>query len=145
MLANGWCDGLFDYCFVYGERRALIQVGNIGGEAAHYRVDGFSDKISIRFYDGRPGQPVDAKLVADTAALGNTWKSTSVNAGQCYVIVERLYDSALFEKGKPDFEFVMRGLREYDPWIRRLPGAPARSASTIHPRGFSLAIRLCIV
>lgn len=115
VLANGWCDGLFDYCFVYGERRALIQIGNIGGEAAHYRVDGFSDKISIRFYDGRPGQPVDAKLVADTAALGNTWKSTSVNAGQCYVIVERLYDSALFEKGKPDFEFVMRGLREYDP------------------------------
>lgn len=115
VLANGWNDGLFDYCFVYGERRALIQVGNIGGEAAHYRVDGFSDKISIRFYDGRPGQPVDAKLVADTAALGNTWKSTSVNAGQCYVIVERLYDSALFEKGKPDFEFVMRGLREYDP------------------------------
>lgn len=115
LLANGWNDGLFDYCFVYGERRALIQVANIGGEAAHYRVDGFSDKISIRFYDGRPGQPVDAKLVADTAALGNTWKSTSVNAGQCYVIVERLYDSALFEKGKPDFEFVMRGLREYDP------------------------------
>ena len=115
VLANGWCDGLFDYCFVYGERRALIQVANIGGEAAHYRVDGFSDKISIRFYDGRPGQPVDAKLVADTAALGNTWKSTSVNAGQCYVIIERLYDSALFEKGKPDFEFVMRGLREYDP------------------------------
>ncbi|WCK26669.1 phage tail tip fiber protein [Agrobacterium pusense] len=115
VLANGWCDGLFDYCFVYGERRALIQVANIGGEAAHYRVDGFSDKISIRFYDGRPGQPVDAKLVADTAALGNTWKSTSINAGQCYVIVERLYDSALFEKGKPDFEFVMRGLREYDP------------------------------
>ncbi len=115
VLANGWCDGLFDYCFVYGERRALIQVANIGGEAAHYRIDGFSDKISIRFYDGRPGQPVDAKLVADTAALGNTWKNTSVNAGQCYVIVERLYDSALFEKGKPDFEFVMRGLREYDP------------------------------
>ncbi|KRA63135.1 hypothetical protein [Rhizobium sp. Root651] len=115
VLANGWCDGLFDYCFVYGERRALIQVANVGGEAAHYRVDGFSDKISIRFYDGRPGQPVDAKLVGDTAALGNTWKSTSVNAGQCYVVVERLYDSALFEKGKPEFEWVMRGLREYDP------------------------------
>ena len=114
-LANGWCDGLFDYCFVYGERRALIQVGNVGGEAAHYHVDGFSDKISIRFYDGRPGQPVDAKLVADTAGLGNTWKNTSVNAGLCYVVVERLYDSALFEKGKPEFEWVLRGLREYDP------------------------------
>ncbi|NTB01654.1 phage tail protein [Agrobacterium tumefaciens] len=115
VLANGWCDGLFDYCFVYGERRALIQVGNVGGEAAHYHVDGFSDKISIRFYDGRPGQPVDSKLVGDTATLGNVWKSSSVNAGLCYVVVERLYDSALFEKGKPEFEFVMRGLREYDP------------------------------
>lgn len=115
LLANGWCDGLENYCFVYGERRALIQVGNVGGEAAHYHVDGFSDKISIRFYDGRPGQPVDAKLVADTVVVGNVWKSTSVNAGLCYVVVERLYDSALFEKGKPEFEFVMRGLREYDP------------------------------
>lgn len=115
LLANGWCDGLENYCFVFGERHALIQVGNVGGETAHYRVDSFGDKISIRFYDGRPGQPVDAKLVNDTAALGNTWKSTSVNAGISYVIVERLYDSAMFEKGKPDFEWVMRGLREYDP------------------------------
>lgn len=115
LLANGWCDGLFDYCFVYGERRTLIQVGNVGGETAHYRVAGFDDKISIRFYDGRPGQPVDAKLVNDTATAGNTWKSTSTNAGICYVVVERLWDSALFEKGKPEFEWVLRGLREYDP------------------------------
>ncbi|NSZ73353.1 phage tail protein [Agrobacterium tumefaciens] len=115
LLANGWCDGLENYCFIYGERHQLNPAATIGGEAAHYHVEGFSDKISIRFYDGRPGQPVDAKLVADTATLGNVWKSTSVNAGLCYVVVERLYDSALFEKGKPEFEFVMRGLREYDP------------------------------
>ncbi len=115
VLANGWCDGLENYCFAYGERRGLIQVGNVGGEAAHYHVDGFGDKVSVRFYDGRPGQPVDAKLVSDTATVGNTWKSTSVNAGLCYVVVERLYDSSVFEKGKPDFEWVLRGLRGYDP------------------------------
>ncbi len=115
LLANGWNDGLEGYCFIYGERHQLNPAATIGGEAAHYHVEGFSDKISIRFYDGRPGQPVDAKLVADTAGLGNTWKSTSVNAGICYVVVERLYDSAQFEKGKPEIEFVMRGLREYDP------------------------------
>ncbi|QSZ57215.1 phage tail protein [Rhizobium sp. ZX09] len=115
VLANGWCDGLENYCYAYGERRGLIQVGNVGGEAAHYHVDGFGDKVSVRFYDGRPGQPVDAKLVSDTATVGNTWKSTSVNAGLCYVVVERLYDSSVFEKGKPDFEWVLRGLREYDP------------------------------
>ncbi|WP_313609328.1 phage tail protein [Rhizobium sp.] len=114
-LANGWCDGLENYCFIYGERHQLNPAATIGGEAAHYHVEGFSDKISIRFYDGRPGQPVDAKLVADTDGLGNTWKSTSVNAGICYVVVERLYDSAQFEKGKPDIEWVLRGLREYDP------------------------------
>lgn len=115
VLANGWCDGLENYCYAYGERRGLIQVGNVGGEAAHYHVDGFGDKVSVRFYDGRPGQPVDAKLVSDTATVGNTWKSTSVNAGLCYIVVERLYDSSVFEKGKPDFEWVLRGLREYDP------------------------------
>ncbi len=115
VLANGWNDGLENYCFAYGDRRGLIQVANIGGEAAHYHVDGFGDKVSVRFYDGRPGQPVDAKLVSDTSTVGNTWKSTSINAGLCYIVVERLYDSSVFEKGKPDFEWVLRGLREYDP------------------------------
>ncbi|UHS60621.1 phage tail protein [Agrobacterium vaccinii] len=115
VLSDGWCDGLEPYCFMYGEKKELLLVANIGGEAAHYRVNGYGGNISIRFYDGRPGQPVDMKLVNDTVALGSRWKITSTNAGKAYVIVERTYDSGLFEKGKPEFEFVMRGLREYDP------------------------------
>ncbi|MDP9590559.1 UNVERIFIED_ORG: hypothetical protein J2W19_003123 [Shinella zoogloeoides] len=119
ILANGWCDGLEPYIYFYGQKWNLHARAIIGNEAAHYGVDNFIsggvELFSIRFYDGRPGQGVDAKLVANTAALGQTWKPQSTNAGLCYVIVERLYDGGLFDKGKPDIEFVLRGLREYDP------------------------------
>lgn len=115
VLANGWCDGLEPEVYFYGAKYALVARSIIGNEVAHYGIDGFSDLVSIRFYDGRPGQGADAKLVADTAALGNTWKSTSVCAGMAYVVVERQWDEAKFDKGRPQFEFVLRGLREYDP------------------------------
>lgn len=115
VLANGWCDGLEPEVFFYGAKHALVARAIIGNEVEHYGVSGYGDLVSIRFYDGRPGQGPDTKLVSDTAGLGNTWKSTSVCAGMTYVVVERQWDEALFDKGRPDFEFVLRGLREYDP------------------------------
>ncbi len=115
VLSNGWCDGLEPTIYFYGQKYALTTRAIIGNEVAHYGVSGFGNLISIRFYDGRPGQGVDTKLVSDTAALGNKWKATSVGAGLTYVVVEREYDAALFEKGRPQFEFILRGLREYDP------------------------------
>ena len=114
-LAHGWCDGLEPYVYFYGEKYDLVARPIIGNEIAHYGVSGFDSLISIRFYDGRPGQLADAKLVADTAALGQTWKSTSSCAGMTYVVVERQYDTDKFSKGRPTFDFVLRGLREYDP------------------------------
>ncbi|MPR62116.1 phage tail protein [Ochrobactrum intermedium] len=114
MLANGWCDGLEPYVFFYGQRYNLVERPKIGGEAAHYGVTGFGDLISIRFYDGRPGQPVDQKLVNDTAGLGRSWKQSSVGAGCTYVVFERKYDSDKFEKGRIEIEWVLRGLRCYD-------------------------------
>jgi hypothetical protein len=114
-LANGWCDGLEPEIYFYGEKHALVSRAIIGNEAAHYGVDGFDDLISIRFYDGRPGQGPDTKLVSDTASLGRTWKSTSVANGLTYVVVEREWSAEKFDKGRPDFLFVLRGLREYDP------------------------------
>ncbi|MBD9621896.1 phage tail protein [Ensifer sp. ENS06] len=115
ILANGWCDGLENYCYFYGEKKNLVARPIIGGEVAHFGVDGFGDLVSIRFYDGRPGQPVDQKLVNDTAGLGKVWKATSRLSGLAYVVVERRYDSSKFDKGRPEFEWVLRGLREYDP------------------------------
>ena len=115
VLANGWCDGLEPEIYFYGQKHTLVPRTIIGNEVAHYGVDGFDNLISIRFYDGRPGQGPDTKLVSDTAALGQNWKATSVCAGMAYVVVEREWSEAKFDKGQPDFEFVFRGLRLYDP------------------------------
>ena len=115
VLSNGWCDGLEPEIYFYGEKYALTTRSIIGNEVAHYGVDGFGTRISIRFYDGRPGQLADAKLVTDSASTGNPWQSTSRLSGMCYVVVEREWNADLFEKGRPDFKFVLRGLREYDP------------------------------
>lgn len=115
VLANGWCDGLEEYVYFYGEKHDLVEDDIIGNEIKHYRVDGFGDAISIRFYDGRPGQGPDTKLVSDTADLGQNWKSTSVVAGHAYVVIEREWSADLFDKGEPQFEFILRGIRLYDP------------------------------
>ncbi len=115
ILANGWSDGLENYVYFYGEKKNLVARPLVGGEVAHFGVDGFGDLVSIRFYDGRPGQPVDQKLVNDTAGLGKVWKATSRLSGLTYVVVERKFDSSKFDKGRPEFEWVLRGLREYDP------------------------------
>ncbi|MDX0849176.1 phage tail protein [Sinorhizobium medicae] len=123
ILANGWCDGLEPYVYMYGEKYNLVAQATIGNEVARYGVQGFIDgdgnsAISIRFYDGRPGQGVDQRLVDVTANLGNKWKATSKLSGMCYVVVERYYHLEFFRdagKGKPDIDFVLRGLREYDP------------------------------
>ncbi|RVM17642.1 phage tail protein [Sinorhizobium meliloti] len=121
VLANGWCDGLEPYVYIYGEKKALVSRPLIGNEVANYHIEGFVNGsgdpvLTIRFYDGRPGQMVDQKLVDVTAGLGNKWKSTSINAGICYVVVERIYSDKLFgSKGRPELEFALRGLREYDP------------------------------
>jgi len=122
-LANGWCDGLEPYMFMFGEKYNLVPMALAGGEAARYGVEGFIDgdgnsSIDIRFYDGRPDQVHDAELVASTAPLGNTWKATSRLRGVCYVVVYRYYHLKFFRdagRGRPDIEWMLRGLREYDP------------------------------
>lgn len=115
LLANGWCDGLEPYVYFFGRRYSLFARAVLGGETAHYGVDGFGENISIRFFDGRPGQIADGTLVGLTTNLGSTWKTTSRLSGICYVVVDRTYNADQFSQGKPDFEFVLRGLREYDP------------------------------
>lgn len=114
VLSNGWCDGLEPEIYFYGKKHTLIPRPIIGNEVAHYGVGDFGNLISIRFYDGRPGQGPDTKLVADTANIGQRWKETSVCASMAYVVVERKYDEQ-FEHGIPEFEFILRGLRLYDP------------------------------
>lgn len=114
VLANGWCDGLEPEVYFYGKKYALIERAVTGNEVKHYETAEFGNNLSFRFYDGRPGQTAASKLVADTANLGQKWKATSACTGLTYVVVEREWDDR-FDKGRPDFDFVLRGLREYDP------------------------------
>ncbi len=115
VLANGRCDGLEPYIYFYGEKHDLISVTPVGNESARFTVDGFGASINIRFYDGSAGQLADSELVAATSGLGNPWKATSTVAGHAYVVVERIWSASLFDKGRPEFEFVLRGWCEYDP------------------------------
>lgn len=115
LLSNGWCDELEPEVYFYGKKHVLIPTGTVSNEVARYQVSGFGEKLTIRFYDGRPGQAADGRLVSVSSASGTPWKATSTCAGMAYVIVEREYDEALFEQGVPDISFILRGVRLYDP------------------------------
>lgn len=153
-LAHGWCDGLEPEIYFYGKKHTLVPQAPVGNEAERYTVQGFGNLIKIRFYDGRPGQGPDTELVAATSHLSNPWRATAKGAGLCYVVVEREYDSGKFEDGRPDFKFVLRGLREYDPrYDGTVPGGagdqrlndPATWVHTtnpaVHRLNYSLGLR----
>lgn len=113
-LADGWCDGLDPVVFFYGERHVLVGAPTIGGETERWLVSGYDDLIEFRVYDGRPGQAADAKLVADTASGDRRWLSTSRMTNQAYVVVQTRYDKDRFSRGRPEFTWLLRGLRAYD-------------------------------
>ncbi|NMG39878.1 hypothetical protein GRZ55_11550 [Chelativorans sp. ZYF759] len=114
ILSNGWCDGMEPEVYFYGEKFDLIERTPYANEVARYETQKFGNNLTFRFFDGRPGQQADSRLVANTANLEASWKNTSRLTGLCYVVVEREYDER-FEKGPPDFTFVLRGIKEYDP------------------------------
>jgi hypothetical protein len=115
VLSNGRCDGLEPYCYFYGKKQTLVSETPLFNEHARYSVAGFGASIVIRFYDGRPGQLEDNELVTQTAGTATPWKSTSRVSGHAYVVVSKAYSAGLFDQGAPEFEWVLRGLRQYDP------------------------------
>lgn len=126
ILATGWCDGLEPEIIFYGEKHNLIAQPVTGNEVESWLVEGFSNKIKIRFYDGRPGQLADSQLIAATSnvpvaganddeSLSNPWAVTDTVDNHAYVVVDEEYEAQYFEKGRLEYLFVLRGLREYDP------------------------------
>jgi len=120
-LSDGWCDGLEPYIIMDGERLDLVAKPAIDGEAQHWGIDGFEDLTSIRYYDGRPGQVADAKLISDTGGSASTviadnvddaWNGTDIGTNTTYLIFEKLYSDRW--QRVPDITWVGRGLRCYD-------------------------------
>lgn len=115
VLSDGWCDGLDPVVYFYGESHDLIPQTPLHNEAARYLVSGFENDLIIRFYDGRPGQDYDYELVQNTSSSDTPWKSTSKGTNLTYVVVDRKWSEDNFKDGQPEFEFILRGLRMYDP------------------------------
>lgn len=75
-------------------------------------VDGYSNKLKVRFYPGAASPTADAALVA---ASGGRWTSSEVGSNVCYVVVEADFDEKVFPDGIPELGFVVRGAKLYDP------------------------------
>jgi hypothetical protein len=113
VLSNGWCDGLEPHVIINDKKHDLVELPVVNNETARYRIDGYSDNIIIRFYDGRPGQTADPELVTHANPSDN-WTTDHKVAGHAYVSVTHRYSQALYPSGIPKLEFILRGLRCYD-------------------------------
>lgn len=113
VLSNGWCDGL-EGLIIKGENKPLISQAIGGGEIARYTVTDWGDAITILFFDGRPGQAAEAGLVTYSNPPGR-WSASDRLTGCAYVMVVFAWDDDRFSGGIPEMEFILRGLRCYDP------------------------------
>lgn len=102
-LADHECQSL-EGVIVTGKRKAWNSSTN---EVADY-----SGKLKVHFRSGVAGQAAVSELVA---ASGGRWTANEVGTGMCYVIVEADYDEKLFPEGIPEFGFVIRGAKLFDP------------------------------
>ncbi|MEN0040474.1 MAG: phage tail protein [Pseudomonadota bacterium] len=134
ILSDGWCDGLEPFIILDGKRVNLITKPLIGSEIQHFGIEGFETLTSIRYYDGRPGQQADAKLIADTGGdpstdpadnIAGRFNGSDKGTNMAYVIFERQYSSA-WER-EPDPVWMHRGLRCHDS---REAGHDANDPST---------------
>lgn len=78
-------------------------------------VPGYAGKLVVRFYAGTADQAADPVLVAKGG-----WGTTDRLAGVAYVVVEYKADAAdekhpVFPSGRPQFAWLLRGKRCYDP------------------------------
>ena len=102
-LADHECQSL-EGVIVTGKRKTWNSSTN---EVADY-----SGKLKVHFRSGVAGQTAASELVA---ASGGRWTTNEVGTGMCYVVVEADYDEKLFPEGIPEFGFVIRGAKLFDP------------------------------
>lgn len=102
-LADHECQGLVEI-WADGKLRAWNSGTGV--------VDGYNDKLKVRFYSGTGTQTVDT-AVRD--ASGGGWTNTETGANVCYAVVEAAYDEVVFQAGIPQLVFVIDGAKLYDP------------------------------
>ena len=76
------------------------------------QVTDYGANLVVRFYSGAAGQTADSELVASS---GGRWTTNEKGTGVCYAVVKLTYDEKLFPDGIPEFAFVVRGAKLYDP------------------------------
>lgn len=108
-IADHPCDGLVKV-FVDDQEATLTDTGGNRGST----VDGYSEKLALRFFDGSQSA-ADAFTVS---ALGShderPWTADMVGTGVTYVRTHSIYDRELVP-GPLRYRFVVDGIRLYDP------------------------------
>ena len=121
VLSDGWCDGLEQKIILDGKFINLVAKPIIGNETEHWALAGYENLTSIRFYDGRPNQQADQKLIADTGGnvstdpddnVAGAWNGSDVGTNICYLIFEKKYHKSW--KSDPQIKWILRGLRCFD-------------------------------
>ena len=123
VLGEGWNQSL-EGVIIEGILGALTAASIVGHEVAAFTANNTADNIaaglvdygtsiSVRFYDGRPGQLANQSFI-DNANPAGRWTSDDKFTGMCWVAVEMDYDDSIFQGSVPSFTWIMKGLRLYD-------------------------------
>jgi hypothetical protein len=102
-LADHECDSL---------QKVLVNGKEKARDAGTGQIAGYGSDLIVRFYAGTLTQAADTDLVATS---GGRWTTAEKGLGVCYAVVRMVYDEAKFPDGIPDFLFVVRGAKLYDP------------------------------
>ncbi len=110
-LADHECDAL-EAVIVDGVRKNVLADAS-NSFATGNAVQDYSGHIWVKFYSGAWSQSADPDIIA--RAPGSEWSATDRGRGVCYVRVTLKANPDKFKTGLPEFVFVFRGARLYDP------------------------------
>lgn len=87
---------------------------SVGTPVPEFNAEDGTPRLWVKFFQGFEDQAADARLVA-TANPAGRWTSDDTFAGIAWVRVTMLYDEKVFQSGKPDLLFIVKGALLYDP------------------------------
>lgn len=93
-------------------QKVLVNGKEKSRNSGNGQISGYGANLVVEFYNGASGQTADSELVSTS---GGRWTSNDKGTGVCYAIAKMTYDEKLFPEGIPEFGFVVRGLKLFDP------------------------------